>query len=72
MNCTELFFRNHVYDFKAAVLKLTQQFEECVGRVAMEVVHEETAPVMLLQLTHHRLNDLFLFLHREVARIDVR
>ena len=47
MNGAELVRRYH-----AAVLELTRQFRECAGRFAMEVMHDDNAPAMFLQLTH--------------------
>ena len=60
-----------LHDFVAAVLQPFQQFRRRMGRRLLEVVHQYDAFAVLLELFHHRVDDLVRLPHFEVERIHV-
>jgi hypothetical protein len=60
--------RHHVHHLVAARLELAEQFRQCIGGV-VEVMQQDHAFAVLLELVHHRLNHVFGLAQLEVARI---
>ena len=59
--------RHHVHHLVATRFELSYQFRHRLGGVLLEIVHQDDALAVLLELVHHRLDDLFGFVQLEVA-----
>jgi len=59
-----------VYDLVAAVLELVKKFGQRLGRGVLEIVHQDDALAVLLQLPHHRVDHHWLICEWRWARIN--
>src|SRR3974390_857628 len=62
---------DHLHDLVAAVLQLLQDLRHGLGGRRLEVMHQDDAFAVFLELRHHRLHDLLGLAHFEVERIEV-
>ncbi len=63
--------RHHVHDLVASDLELAPQVRQRLGGGVLEVVHQDAALALLLQLVNHRLDHLWRLAHLEVEGLDV-
>ena len=63
--------RAHVHDLVALLLELIEQGRQRLGGRLLEVVHQDDALALPLELGHHRLDDVVGLAHFEIEAVEV-